>query len=57
LLDDVDCDEDEFATEADLDDSFCFIVCDASSVDEVLRFICFSVMLSFDNLASEDNAF
>jgi len=32
------------------------MVCNASAVDDVLRFICFSVMLYFDNLASEDDA-
>lgn len=55
--DDVDGDEDEGAGEADFDDSFRFVAFNGTAIDDVFGFLCFLVMLSFDDGAREDDAF
>lgn len=53
----MDDDEDEGASEANYDDSFCLITFKGAAIDDVFGFVCFLVVLSFDDVAREDDAF
>src|SRR5687768_1152999 len=57
ISDEIDGDEDERASEADLDDSFRFPAVDDRAVDDVLDLFRVGIALAFDDLTREDDAF
>lgn len=57
MLDDIDCDDEELAREADFGDDLGGCSVEAATLDEVLRFAGTAIALSLDDLAREDDVF